>query len=47
VCFESLQLRSTQCESPRVPILLAPKSQVSLEVCAQFRTEFLFLFFLF
>jgi hypothetical protein len=40
VCFQSLQLPSTQSESPLALIPLAPKSHVSFKVCTQLRTEF-------
>jgi hypothetical protein len=36
--FQSLQLPSTQSESPLAQIPLVPKSHVSLKVCTQRRT---------
>jgi hypothetical protein len=38
--FQSLQLPSTQSDSPLAPIPLAAKSHVSYKVCTQLSTEF-------
>jgi hypothetical protein len=43
--FQSLQLPSTQSESPLALIPRAPKSHVSFEVCTQLWTEFSFFIF--
>jgi hypothetical protein len=40
VWFQSLQLPSTQSESPLALIPLDPKSNVSFKVCTQLWTEF-------